>query len=150
MLKTITSSEKLSLLNRLLPKYFERVISGDSALVRILGVFQVQCVGNYCTNLVLMENVSLQTRVSEVFDLKGSSYQRNSHDLSSSSVGLDINFNFEIGSLALDPEDAQRLFRRVSQDSLMLASSNVMDYSLLVTVTGDITCTQAVRGTRLT
>jgi hypothetical protein len=110
------------------------VLSGDSALVKILGVFQVQCVGNYCTNLVLMENVSLPSRISTKFDLKGSTYQRNSLFFSTSNVGLDIDFSSVVGSLALDPDDAQRLFRRVSQDSLMLASINIMDYSLLVTV----------------
>jgi hypothetical protein len=129
VIKTITASEKLTLLNRLLPSYIAQAFSGDSALAKILGVFQVQCVGNYCTNIVLMENVSLPK--SEIFDLKGSWYQRESE----SKVGLDINFNLEIGSLDLDSEDAQRLFRRASKDSRMLASCNIMDYSLLVTVT---------------
>jgi hypothetical protein len=129
VIKTISASEKLTLLNRLLPSYIAQVFSGDSALAKILGVFQVQCVGNYCTNIVLMENVSLPK--SEIFDLKGSSFHRESE----SKVGLDINFSLEIGSLELDSEDAQRLLRRVFQDSRMLASCNIMDYSLLVTVT---------------
>jgi hypothetical protein len=128
VIKTISASEKLTLLNRLLPSYLAQVFSGDSALTKILGVFQVQCVGNYCTNIVLMENVSLPK--AQIFDLKGSTYHRESE----SKVGLDINFNLEIGSLELDSDDAHRLLRRASQDSLMLASCNIMDYSLLVTV----------------
>jgi 1-phosphatidylinositol-4-phosphate 5-kinase len=133
MLKTITSSEKLALLNHLLPYYLERVLSGDSALVRIFGVFQVQCVGNYCTNLLLMENIDFVDSRSSKFDLKGSSYKRLSIDQSSISVGLDVDFR-NFGKLELDPDDAQKLFSRVARDSLMLASKNVMDYSLLVTV----------------
>jgi hypothetical protein len=110
------------------------VITGNSALVRVLGVFQVQCVGNYATNLLLMHNVSLTKHFTGRYDLKGSIHNRTNFDISSLSVGLDTNFLREIGRLDLDPQDAERLLRRVTLDSAMLSSKNIMDYSLLVTV----------------
>jgi hypothetical protein len=131
VIKTISTNEKLTLLNRLLPNYLERVFSHDSTLVRIYGVFQVQCVDNYSTSLVLMENVSFDADVSAKFDLKGSSYQR---EIFQGSLGLDLDFQSAIGSLELDREDAESLLRRGTKDSLMLAKNNIMDYSFLVTV----------------
>jgi hypothetical protein len=77
-----------------------------------------------------MENVSFDDNVSAKFDLKGSSYRR----YSEGSLGLDTNFQSEIGSLELDREDAESLLRRGTKDSLMLARNNIMDYSFLVTV----------------
>jgi hypothetical protein len=109
-------------------------MTGDSALVRVLGVFQVQCVGNYATNLLLMHNVSLTKHFTGRYDLKGSTYSRANFDISSLRVGLDTNFLSEVGRLDLDPQDAERLLRRVTLDSAMLSSKNIMDYSLLVTV----------------
>jgi 1-phosphatidylinositol-4-phosphate 5-kinase len=134
VIKTISTEEKLTLLNRLLSGYLERVMTGDSALVRVLGVFQVQCVGNYATNLLLMHNVSLTKHFTGRYDLKGSTYSRANFDISSLRVGLDTNFLREVGRLDLDPQDAERLLRRVTLDSAMLSSKNIMDYSLLVTV----------------
>jgi hypothetical protein len=138
VIKTISTEEKLTLLNRLLPGYLERAMTGDSALVRVLGVFQVQCVGNYATNLLLMHNVSLTKHCR--YDLKGSTYSRATLDISSLSVGLDTNFLNEVGRLDLDPQDAEKLVRRVTLDSAMLSSKNVMDYSLLVTVSSGEPC----------
>jgi hypothetical protein len=81
-----------------------------------------------------MENIDFIDSSSSKFDLKGSSYKRISLDESSINVGLDVDFNRKFGKLELDPDDAQKLLSRVTRDSLVLASKNVMDYSLLVSV----------------
>jgi hypothetical protein len=129
VIKTITTQEKLMFLNRLLPVYLERVM-GDSALVRILGVFQVQCAGNYSTNLVLMENICASAQVLLKYDLKGCTYKRNvSGDFL---VGKDSNFIQQNQRLELPLEDQDLLLRRLNADTARLTELGVMDYSLLV------------------
>mmetsp|Transcript_28969 Transcript_28969/g.51791 ORF Transcript_28969/g.51791 Transcript_28969/m.51791 type:complete len:258 (-) Transcript_28969:47-820(-) len=132
VLKTITTQEKLVLLNKLLTLYLSRLQTQDSALVRVLGVFQVQCVNNYSTNLVLMENIFADAKVLRKFDLKGSLYNRETK--SATSIGKDVDFLKSVGSLSLIEEDAEALLRRVERDSEMLLSEGLMDYSLLVGV----------------
>jgi hypothetical protein len=131
IVKTITTQEKLVLLNHLLPAYFDRVMQGESALVRILGVFQVQCVGNYCTNLVVMENASLTGGDHPKYDLKGSVYQRNTKK---ACIGKDNEFIETEGRLHLTEFDATQLITRVSNDTQILSALGLMDYSLLVTI----------------
>jgi hypothetical protein len=133
-MKTISTTEKLVFLNTLLPAYHDRLYSDESALVRVWGVFQVQCVGNYSTNLILMDNVSSSSdEVTAKFDLKGSLYHRRCTERGRLKVGKDSNFLEEVGHLSLVPEDARKLMVRLERDTLMLASHNVMDYSILVT-----------------
>mmetsp|Transcript_14789 Transcript_14789/g.27371 ORF Transcript_14789/g.27371 Transcript_14789/m.27371 type:complete len:454 (-) Transcript_14789:56-1417(-) len=132
VLKTISTKEKLTLLNRLLNSYMERLMFQDSALVRILGVYQVQCVSNYSTNLVLMENVSTSVGVLAKFDLKGSLYGRRSNP--TSVLGKDLNFIETIEHLNLERDEATRLVNCLRHDALMLSKHNLMDYSILVTI----------------
>jgi len=134
IIKTITTEEKLRLLNKLLPSYLERIFSRDSALAKILGVFQIQCVGNYSTNLVIMENASLCYPDVMKFDLKGSTYNRRT-DYDRKNIGKDCNFIEKIGRLKLSEADRESLTSRLSKDTHMLASKGIMDYSLLVTIT---------------
>jgi len=139
LIKTITVEEKLVLLNTLLPGYLERLFSSDSALVRILGVFLIQCVGNYSTNVVLMENVSSCEEKLSVFDLKGSLHARKSKVSSQLDVKKDCNFIDELGTIDLRPDEAAKLLSRLNRDVEMLSSLNIMDYSLLVTICkGDV------------
>eukprot|EP00359_Climacostomum_virens_P002757 CAMPEP_0204908398 /NCGR_PEP_ID=MMETSP1397-20131031/7350_1 /ASSEMBLY_ACC=CAM_ASM_000891 /TAXON_ID=49980 /ORGANISM="Climacostomum Climacostomum virens, Strain Stock W-24" /LENGTH=519 /DNA_ID=CAMNT_0052077893 /DNA_START=318 /DNA_END=1873 /DNA_ORIENTATION=- len=135
VIKTINTSEKLIFLRNLLPSYVKRIHSDDTAFARIWAVFQVQCVGNYYTNLILMDNVSLPSKSHiRTFDLKGSLYERKCK-LSGKAMrfGKDTNFLEELGSLRLVKEDAEALTRRLEQDASVLSSFNIMDYSLLVT-----------------
>lgn len=118
------------LLNRLLPGYLECVLSGDSAFVRILGVFQVQCIDNYCTNIILMENVSTSRGVVAKYDLKGSLFSRRT----SQGIGKDCNFLDEVGKLTLTPKDSAKLIGRLTKEGLILSNRGLMDYSLLVTI----------------
>lgn len=140
IIKTVSTEEKLVFLNKLLPHYVNRIYSNNSALARIWGVFQIQCVGNYSTNLILMDNVSSSFKQGQrKYDLKGSLYARKCYAKATRKtiVGKDCNFLEEIGKLGLQYDDAQNLLARLEQDVKMLASFNIMDYSLLVT---EITC----------
>lgn len=128
-MKTITSTEKLVFLNHLLPAYLDR-LENDSALIGILGVFQVQCAGNYSTNLILMENVKAQTLPSNIFDLKGSMYKRKAD--CSSEVKKDVDLLERTEKVSLEPYDKEKLMTRLRKDVHMLAKLNIMDYSLLV------------------
>lgn len=130
VIKTISSQEKLVLLNKILPFYIERVKSNDSAIVRVLGVFQIQCVNNYSTNLVLMHNASAFENVIAKFDLKGSTFGRKSKH----GIGKDCNFIETVRKITLIEEDSVKLIHRLERDCLMLADRNLMDYSLLVTL----------------
>lgn len=132
VLKTVTTEEKLLFLNTLLPGYLERMHSKESALVRVWGVFQVQCVGNCSANMILMDNASSSISLSRrKYDLKGSLYNRRS--LAPFKVGKDCNFRDEVVSMRLLSSEADRLEGRLRNDSLMLASYNIMDYSVLIT-----------------
>mmetsp|Transcript_5792 Transcript_5792/g.10327 ORF Transcript_5792/g.10327 Transcript_5792/m.10327 type:complete len:186 (+) Transcript_5792:1-558(+) len=107
-------------------------MDGDSALVRILGVFQVQCEGNYSTNLVLMENITESAQVKGLYDLKGCLYRRNSKG--EFLVGKDLNFLQLHERLSLTAEAQKRLKDKLAADTEMLKRLKLMDYSLLVVV----------------
>eukprot|EP00359_Climacostomum_virens_P006871 CAMPEP_0204916506 /NCGR_PEP_ID=MMETSP1397-20131031/14295_1 /ASSEMBLY_ACC=CAM_ASM_000891 /TAXON_ID=49980 /ORGANISM="Climacostomum Climacostomum virens, Strain Stock W-24" /LENGTH=523 /DNA_ID=CAMNT_0052089019 /DNA_START=265 /DNA_END=1836 /DNA_ORIENTATION=- len=132
VIKSITTQEKLVLLNRLLEGYIERISSNDSALVRIIGVYQIQCINNYSTNLMVMENVSLSRSRTSKFDLKGSIYKRASE--SPQAIGKDCDFLTRVGVLDLEEKDRAKLLSRLSKDCSLLLRHSLMDYSLLVTV----------------
>jgi hypothetical protein len=134
LIKTISAEEKIVMLSLLLPSYLERQFSGSTALVRILGVYLIQCVGSYSTNVVIMENASSCRQLLSVFDLKGSIHDRRSYTNSKVGVRKDCNFIDEVGSINLKPGDAARLQSMLRQDVLALARLNIMDYSLLVTL----------------
>jgi 1-phosphatidylinositol-4-phosphate 5-kinase len=137
IIKTVTADEKRVLLNVLLPEYLKRLEGGDSALVRVLGMYML-CINHYSINVMLMQNVLLPTRPHAKFDIKGSRFQR--QVMSPSAVTLprptmkDLDFFATHKSLSLSEEDAQVLMRRLTGDVKMLAGLGLMDYSLLVAV----------------
>jgi hypothetical protein len=137
VIKTITADEKLLLLNKLLPDYLTRVYSKDTCLVRILGVYMLQCIGNYSTNLMVMEQVGPGLRNNLRYDIKGSSVNRrmlHNHDLllQNSIILKDNDFEELVGTLNLEVSEKARLVSAVRADSAMLASHGIMDYSLLI------------------
>jgi hypothetical protein len=138
MLKTIPTHEKISFLSEMLPVYCQRVLSDDSQLVRIFGVFML-CVGNYSISLVLMENIMTST-VLHKFDLKGSVYKRRvmkKGDYLAQYVGKvlkDVDFDMTLRSLHIAQKDADTLLKRVIKDVQALESLGIMDFSLIVAV----------------
>jgi hypothetical protein len=137
VIKTITAKEKILLLNKLLPDYLQRILSKNSCLVRIVGIFMLQCSGNYSTNLMVMEQVGPGLHANFRYDIKGSKANRRNWSASlaseSSVILKDNDFEDMVGRLSLRLADRDRLISAVAADSRMLASHGIMDYSLLIT-----------------
>ncbi|XVF74230.1 hypothetical protein PTKIN_Ptkin13bG0093700 [Pterospermum kingtungense] len=124
-------------------KYFSESISSRSptCLAKILGIYQVtkQVKGGKESRMdvLVMENLLFRRSVTRIYDLKGSSRSRYNPDSNGSNkVLLDQNW---IESMPTSPifvsNKAKRLLERaVWNDTAFLASSDVMDYSLLVGV----------------
>ncbi|ESQ28102.1 hypothetical protein EUTSA_v10018002mg [Eutrema salsugineum] len=127
------------------PEYFkymkESLSSGSpTCLAKILGIYQVSIKhskGGKETkmDLMVMENLFYNRRISRIYDLKGSARSRyNPNKSGTDKVLLDMNL---LETLRTDPiflgSKAKRsLERAIWNDTNFLASVDVMDYSLLV------------------
>lgn len=137
-----------------------------SALAKIVGVYTTlvttkKGLKKKPKHLVVMENLFLGRKISKVFDLKGSQRARKATtELKDNNVLLDENLLERAPSLSfpsyclpsavlyarplcVDQESKSHLGVAVWNDSLFLASLNVMDYSLLVGIddaTGEYVC----------
>lgn len=134
-MKTITAREKFVMLNRLLGEYTNRILAKDTLLVRVLGVYMLQSIGNYSVNLMVMENISAGLENPQFkLDLKGCTLdRRQSKDrkcLNSTFILKDEDFLGELESLKLEAEDRHRFIRQIEEDTAMLAAHNIMDYSI--------------------
>mmetsp|Transcript_11956 Transcript_11956/g.22890 ORF Transcript_11956/g.22890 Transcript_11956/m.22890 type:complete len:470 (-) Transcript_11956:87-1496(-) len=139
IIKTISSKEKVLMLNTLLENYIARVMNRDSMLVRILGVFMLQCIDNFSVDLLIMENISCVDRL-PIFkvDLKGSTLGRLDNKTGlprspSENFMKDVDFLNQVEKLNLEDEDAERFVGAVEKDVRMLVQHGIMDYSLFGT-----------------
>ncbi|XVF25289.1 hypothetical protein REPUB_Repub13aG0200500 [Reevesia pubescens] len=147
IIKQVTKTELESFI-KFAPGYFkylsESISSGSpTCLAKILGIYQVTAKhlkgGKEATKMdvLVMENLLFKRSITRLYDLKGSSRSRYNPDSSGSNkVLLDQNL---IESMPTSPisvgNKAKRLLERaVWNDTAFLASSDVMDYSLLVGV----------------
>ncbi|XVE88557.1 hypothetical protein DITRI_Ditri19aG0078700 [Diplodiscus trichospermus] len=146
IIKQVTKTELESFI-KFAPGYFKYLSESISSrsptcLAKILGIYQVmakQLRGGKESriNVLVMENLLFRRSVTRLYDLKGSSRSRYNPDSSGSNkVLLDQNL---IESMPTSPifvgNKAKRLLERaVWNDTAFLASSDVMDYSLLVGV----------------
>jgi hypothetical protein len=115
LVKTITPDEKLVLLNGLLEDYSERLLCSNSLLVRVLGVFMLQSIGNYSINLLVMENISAPKATPKFkFDLKGSTLNRKDKEKKQPRLNTlmykDLDFLDQVGSFNLEETDRRRFF----------------------------------------
>mmetsp|Transcript_24341 Transcript_24341/g.43263 ORF Transcript_24341/g.43263 Transcript_24341/m.43263 type:complete len:205 (+) Transcript_24341:177-791(+) len=124
------------MLNVLLSDYTQRILSGSSLLVRIYGVFMLQCVENFSVDLMIMENItSRNSRPQFKLDLKGSTHDRCSKEqkprIGQGKVFLkDVDFLKEVRSFDLEEPARTRLMEALEKDVAMLMSRGIMDYSL--------------------
>mmetsp|Transcript_10734 Transcript_10734/g.20928 ORF Transcript_10734/g.20928 Transcript_10734/m.20928 type:complete len:385 (-) Transcript_10734:2679-3833(-) len=137
-LKTITKAEKIFFLNQMLPEYNERLLDGDSVLVRIYGVYTLQLLGQTSINIMIMQNVVPCAKVRYRFDLKGTTADRKvkrAKDQNLQKLVLkDLDFKELIGKLDLEEEDRFLLLNRLSRDIAFLERHRVIDYSILLAV----------------
>ncbi|KAG0458332.1 hypothetical protein HPP92_023489 [Vanilla planifolia] len=88
-------------------------------------------------DLMVMENLFYERNVSRIYDLKGSSWARYNADTSGSNkVLLDLNLleTLRTRPIFLGSKAKRKLERAIWNDTSLLASIDVMDYSLLVGV----------------
>ncbi|KAL9246272.1 hypothetical protein vseg_019828 [Gypsophila vaccaria] len=128
-------------------KYLNDSLDSGSptCLAKVLGIFQVtikNLKGGRDTrmDLMVMENLFFNRRISRVYDLKGSLRSRyNPDQTGASKVLLDMNLleTLRTNPIFLGSKAKRRLERAVWNDTSFLASVDVMDYSLLVGVDVD-------------
>ncbi|CAE5963743.1 unnamed protein product [Arabidopsis arenosa] len=127
------------------PEYFkylkESLSSGSpTCLAKILGIYQVSIKhpkGGKETkmDLMVMENLFYNRRISRIYDLKGSARSRyNPNTSGTDKVLLDMNLleTLRTEPIFLGSKAKRSLERAIWNDTNFLASVDVMDYSLLV------------------
>ncbi|CAA0328812.1 unnamed protein product [Arabidopsis thaliana] len=127
------------------PEYFkylkESLSSGSpTCLAKILGIYQVSIKhpkGGKETkmDLMVMENLFYNRRISRIYDLKGSARSRyNPNTSGADKVLLDMNLleTLRTEPIFLGSKAKRSLERAIWNDTNFLASVDVMDYSLLV------------------
>nr|XP_016464783.1 PREDICTED: putative 1-phosphatidylinositol-3-phosphate 5-kinase FAB1C isoform X1 [Nicotiana tabacum] len=129
------------------PEYFKYITDSISSqsptcLAKVLGIFQVSVKhlkGGRETkmDLIVMENLFFERKISRVYDLKGSLRSRyNADTTGANKVLLDMNLleTLHTKPIFLGSKAKRSLERAVWNDTSFLASVDVMDYSLLVGV----------------
>ncbi|KAF0899302.1 hypothetical protein E2562_015948 [Oryza meyeriana var. granulata] len=141
IIKQVTRTELESFVE-FAPQYFrylmESLTSGSpTCLAKIVGLYQVNVKGlkggrEVKMDLMVMENLFFERKISRVYDLKGS--LRSRYTSSESKVLLDSNLLEALHTkpIFLGSKAKRRLERAVWNDTSFLATVDVMDYSLLV------------------
>ncbi|EFC47953.1 predicted protein, partial [Naegleria gruberi] len=131
MVKTISKSE-VACLKRILPFYYNHMISNpDSLIVRILG-FHEMVIDNEKFNFIVMGSIFPQSRsIDELYDLKGSTHGRkNPNGFCKKDLDLiEKERKFKIGN-----ENKLLYMKIIEKDVEFLSKCNLLDYSLLVGV----------------
>lgn len=144
IIKQVTKTELESFM-KFAPEYFkylsESIVTGSpTCIAKILGIYQVKSLKGgkeVKMDVLVMENLLFERRVTRLYDLKGSTRSRYNPDSNGSDkVLLDENL---LEVMPTSPifvgNKAKRLLERaVWNDTAFLASIDVMDYSLLVGV----------------
>ncbi|CAL5006113.1 unnamed protein product [Urochloa decumbens] len=141
IIKQVTRTELESFVE-FAPRYFkylmESLTSGSpTCLAKIVGLYQVSVKSlkagkEVKMDLMVMENIFFERKISRVYDLKGS--LRSRYTSGDSKVLLDSNLIEALHTkpIFLGSKAKRRLERAVWNDTSFLALADVMDYSLLV------------------
>ncbi|KAK8451154.1 hypothetical protein SEVIR_6G160900v4 [Setaria viridis] len=141
IIKQVTRTELESFVE-FAPQYFkylmESLTSGSpTCLAKIVGLYQVSVKSlkagkEVKMDLMVMENIFFERKISRVYDLKGS--LRSRYTSGDSKVLLDSNLIEALHTkpIFLGSKAKRRLERAVWNDTSFLALADVMDYSLLV------------------
>ncbi|KAG0523664.1 hypothetical protein BDA96_07G142500 [Sorghum bicolor] len=141
IIKQVTRTELESFVE-FAPQYFkylmESLTSGSpTCLAKIVGLYQVSVKSlkagkEVRMDLMVMENIFFERKISRVYDLKGS--LRSRYTAGDSKVLLDSNLIEALHTkpIFLGSKAKRRLERAVWNDTSFLALADVMDYSLLV------------------
>ncbi|KAL5222683.1 hypothetical protein ABZP36_027396 [Zizania latifolia] len=141
IIKQVTRTELESFVE-FAPQYFkylmESLTSGSpTCLAKIVGLYQVNVKGlkggrEVKKDLMVMENLFFERKISRVYDLKGS--LRSRYTSRESKVLLDSNLIEALHTkpIFLGSKAKRRLERAIWNDTSFLATADVMDYSHLV------------------
>ena len=136
MIKTQTRAE-CKLLRKIMPKYVEHLdVHPSSLLVRFYGMYRVIMPAlKLKIHFVVMASVfDTDKPIHATYDLKGSTVGRLTDPLnvSQGAVQKDLNLKQSGRLFSFGIEQIELLDRTIKSDVALLASLNIMDYSLLI------------------
>jgi hypothetical protein len=125
----------------------------SSVLVKIFGIFSIQvkkkrsALGGNIKYYMLMENLLQNHHVDQLYDLKGSQRNRTAAEGSSVLLDQDLVRENKCGKFFFITEEARSwVTDTLAADATLLASSDIMDYSLIVGITRHSKREQVVMG----
>jgi len=141
IIKTM-NDEEYKTFSKIFKNYYSHILHHKSLIARIYGVFSVKRQRLQPVHLILMGNtVKLQGKnLKYMFDLKGSFINRKTkmkkiHNPSATLKDVNlIDILKNVNILKFTSEDKQKIISRIKQDVPLLASGNIMDYSLLLAI----------------
>lgn len=142
ILKSV-SQEELDVFLHMIKDYTKRLNSAvPSFLSKILGVFKIWVGSTSPTILILSENLCKEFKNPLMFDLKGSSHERKSSQefykdlkfMPRNTVYKDLDFCSSVRYIQLPESTAQGILRSLDQDTELLQSYELMDYSILLNI----------------
>jgi len=134
VVKSISQKERKYFIKYMLKGYDNRVIHDkNSRLVRILGVYQFN---RSKGNIILMENVIPNIHSAYLFDLKGSTHDRQTiDDVESIQKGVilkDLDFKMYNFRCAMESRLYNEFMESLEADCEFLKNVGIMDYSMLL------------------
>ncbi|KTW27714.1 hypothetical protein T552_02154 [Pneumocystis carinii B80] len=137
IIKTIHHSEH-KFLRKILKQYYEHVKKNPNTLIsQFYGLHRVKMPYGHKIHFVIMNNLFPPHRdIHKTFDLKGSTvgrdYKEDDLEKNPRATMKDLNWIRRKMHLSLGPEKRDIFLAQVKADVELLASLNIMDYSLLV------------------
>ncbi|KAI1714690.1 phosphatidylinositol-4-phosphate 5-Kinase domain-containing protein [Ditylenchus destructor] len=139
IIKTVQGNE-IKLLKTMLPIYYSHIQKPPTLLPKFFGLFRHQvCVKKFCKNtrFIVTNNLLPPSLVIDrKFDLKGSKVLRNAskgEQKKSSPTLKDLDFDKEFeNGIFVEDHVYDSLMKIIESDSLILVSSKIMDYSMLI------------------
>jgi 1-phosphatidylinositol-4-phosphate 5-kinase len=143
VVKTIRSREKRCLLN-ILNDYIEYMRNHPNSLIcRFYGCYRIRVEGCETIYFIVMNNIfPFDREIHEIYDLKGSFYNRTAKNESSNSTKKDLDWYINQRKLYLFGKRII-LVKQIREDTCFLKSHGIMDYSLLI---GINICSKGMEG----
>lgn len=138
LIKTVKTSE-INALRKMIIKYRDHLDSKrneKSLICKIFGAFLLNLPGITPINLIIMENVAYGMKFTKIYDLKGSTLNRSTKQDSRSS-NKDSVGPLKDNDFLRNKERVEcdfHLIKSINQDTELLKSCNLMDYSLLLCI----------------
>eukprot|EP01125_Pyxidicula_operculata_P012857 TRINITY_DN4241_c0_g1_i2.p1 TRINITY_DN4241_c0_g1~~TRINITY_DN4241_c0_g1_i2.p1 ORF type:complete len:2025 (-),score=383.42 TRINITY_DN4241_c0_g1_i2:34-6108(-) len=128
--ESFSENDSLLLYFEYLVKVFQANI--PTALAKIFGLYAISYKKGSPQFFIVMENLFYKRKITQVYDLKGSMRNRISQEKNQVLLDEDLLGLMYSHPMCVDQESKALLGMSVWNDSLFLASLNVMDYSFLV------------------